>query len=238
MEFKIISLGGSLLFSEKDNFFQGKIATDYLLEFKKILKKEEKKEKRFIIVVGGGKLARFYQKELSKIKKIKEKELDWIGIFATWLNAQFLRLLFKEKTYPFIINKRPSQREIKEIRNSKFSFFFACGWEPGHSTDLVAVILAQEFNSKEIFNLTNIDYVYNKDPQKYKNAKPLKFISWKDYLSLIPQKWKPGLSLPFDPIASKLAKKFNLKVFILNGKDLKNFKKALNQEKFKGTLIG
>ena len=100
MEFKIISLGGSLLFSEKDNFFQGKIATDYLLEFKKILKKEEKKEKRFIIVVGGGKLARFYQKELSKIKKIKEKELDWIGIFATWLNAQFLRLLFKEKTYP------------------------------------------------------------------------------------------------------------------------------------------
>jgi uridylate kinase len=98
-------------------------------------------------------------------------------------------------------------------------------------------LLAKTYNSDTIINLTNIDYVYDKDPNKFKDAKPFKEISWKDYLKLIEQKWIPGLSAPFDPIASKLAQKFKFKVVILNGKKIKNLKNYLENKKFTGTII-
>jgi len=85
--------------------------------------------------------------------------------------------------------------------------------------------------------LTNVDYVYDKDPKKFKSAKPFKEISWKDYLKLIEQKWIPGMSGPFDPIASKLAQKFKFKVIILNGRKLKNLENYLTNKNFQGTII-
>jgi len=85
--------------------------------------------------------------------------------------------------------------------------------------------------------LTNVDYVYDKDPNKFKSAKPFKEISWKDYLKLIEQKWIPGMSAPFDPIASKLAQKFKFKVIILNGRKLKNLENYLENKNFTGTII-
>jgi uridylate kinase len=51
------------------------------------------------------------------------------------------------------------------------------------------------------------------------------------------ERWIPGMNLPFDPIASKLADQFNVTVKILNGKNLDNLAKALDGEAFKGTII-
>jgi len=45
------------------------------------------------------------------------------------------------------------------------------------------------------------------------------------------------MSAPFDPIASKLAKKFRFKVIIINGRKLNNFKRFLENKKFRGTII-
>ena len=50
----------------------------------------------------------------------------------------------------------------------------AAGWHPGWSTDFVATILAERLQAKTILNLSNIDYVYDKDPNKYKDAKKIK----------------------------------------------------------------
>ena len=50
-------------------------------------------------------------------------------------------------------------------------------------------------------------------------------------------KWIPGMNLPFDPIAAKLAAEIKLKVIILDGKNLKNMKNVLEKKKFIGTII-
>ena len=71
---------------------------------------------------------------------------------------------------------------------------------------------------------------------QYKNAKPIKEISWKEFRKLLSTKWKPGLNAPFDPLAAKEAEKLKLRVFIV-GKNLNNLKNLLNGEKFKGTVI-
>jgi uridylate kinase len=220
----VISLGGSLVVPNEINI-------KFLSLFKNIIEKKIKEKKKFIIIVGGGKTARNYQNAAKALTKVSNEDLDWLGIHATRINAHLLLTIFRKYAY-FRIIKNP-----KEKINFKEKILIAGGWKPGFSTDYDAVLLAKTYNSDTIINLTNVDYVYDKDPNKFKSAKPFKEISWKDYLKLIEQKWIPGMSAPFDPIASKLAQKFKFKVIILNGRKLKNLENYLANKNFKGTII-
>jgi uridylate kinase len=220
----VISLGGSLVVPNEINI-------KFLSLFKNIIEKKIKENKKFIIIVGGGKTARNYQNAAKALNKVSNEDLDWLGIHATRINAHFLLTIFRKYAH-FRIIKNP-----KEKINFKEKILVAAGWKPGFSTDYDAVLLAKTYGSDTIINLTNVDYVYDKDPNKFKSAKPFKEISWKYYLKLIEQKWIPGLSAPFDPIASKLAQKFKFKVVILNGKKIKNLKNYLENKKFTGTII-
>jgi uridylate kinase len=108
---------------------------------------------------------------------------------------------------------------------------------PGWSTDYDAVILARDHKAKVIINMSNIDYVFDKDPAKFKEAKPLKNITWDAMEELVGNKWTPGHNAPFDPIATKLAKSLKLTIAIANGKDMENIKKIIDGKEFKGTVI-
>jgi uridylate kinase len=113
----------------------------------------------------------------------------------------------------------------------------AAGYRPGNSTDYISVLLAKEFGAKKIANLSNIDFVCDKDPRKFSDAKKIKEIRWEDFQKIVGDKWDPGANVPFDPVASKHAAKAELEVAIMNGKKLNNFKKYLSGEKFIGTVI-
>ncbi|GIW66556.1 MAG: uridylate kinase [Candidatus Parcubacteria bacterium] len=219
----VISLGGSLVVPKEIDF-------DFLKKIKKLIEAEIK-DKKFIIIVGGGRTARNYQRVAKKLENITNEDLDWLGIHATRLNAHLLLTIFRKNAYYRII-KNP-----REKVNFKEKILIAAGWKPGFSTDYDAVLLAKTYETNIIINLTNIDYVYDKDPNKHKDAKPFKEISWKNYLKLIDQKWIPGMSAPFDPIASRLAKRLKFKVVIINGKKINNLRKFLENQKFDGTII-
>ncbi|NCU42545.1 MAG: UMP kinase, partial [Candidatus Moranbacteria bacterium] len=111
------------------------------------------------------------------------------------------------------------------------------GYRPGCSTDYDAVLLAKYLDITSLVNLSNIDYVYTKDPRKYKDAEKVEKISWKDFRNIVGNIWSPGLNAPFDPVASRLAEEINLEVAIMNGKDLENFKNYLDGEIYKGTKV-
>jgi uridylate kinase len=220
----VISLGGSLVVPNEINI-------KFLSLFKNIIEKKIKENNKFIIIVGGGKTARNYQNAAKALTKVSNEDLDWLGIHATRINAHLLLTIFRKYAH-FRIIKNP-----KEKINFKEKILIAAGWKPGFSTDYDAVLFAKTYGSNTIINLTNIDYVYDKDPNKFKDAKLFKEISWKEYLNLINPKWIPGMSAPFDPIASKLAQKFKFKVIILNGRKLKNLENYLANKTFKGTII-
>jgi len=222
----IISLGGSIIVPDK-------IDTRFLISFKDLVLKEIKSGKRFIIICGGGNIAREYQKSAFKINRITKEDQDWLGIHATRLNAHLLRTIFREWACPVILD-RP-QKPILKVGEKPI--LIAAGWRPGFSTDYVSVLLAKRFKTDKIINASNISFVYNKDFRKYKDAKPIKKITWQNYQKLIPKKWDPGLRVPFDPIATKEAKKLKIEVFVLDGRDLKNLKLAINGQEFKGTII-
>lgn len=221
----IISLGGSLIVP------QSGIDWQFLKKFRGLILEQIKKGNKFYLVAGGGSTARNYITAASKIVKITSEDLDWLGIHSTRLNAHLLRTIFREQAHPSII-KSPTFHVV-----SREKITVASGWRPGWSTDFVATVIAQEYDVFDIINLSNIDYAYDKDPNKFKDAKKLEKVNWKEFRKVVGDKWDPGMNAPFDPIASRKADQLGLKVVIMNGHKLDNLKNYLNGKKFIGTTI-
>jgi len=218
----ILSLGGSLVAPDK-------IDIEFIKRFKDLIL-SQLNGRRFYIYIGGGKISRLYQQALSEFGADNE-EKDWAGINVSRLNAQVVKQAFSELSYPKVVID-PSKR----VFTSK-DIIVGGAWKPGRSTDYGSVVLAENSGSLTIVNLTNIDYVYDKDPNKFPDAKAIKQISWPDFRKLLPDKWSPGLSSPFDPEASKLAQKLKIKVVVINGRKLEELENFLNNKPFIGTII-
>lgn len=221
----IISLGGSLIVPNE-------IDVHFLKEFKRAIEFYIRKGDKFLLITGGGRTSRRYSEAAKTLGNISADDLDWLGIHSTRLNGHLLRTIFRKHAHPRIITNPHKPEPASE------SVIVAAGYRPGASTDTDAVLLARKYKAAAVLNLSNIDYVYDKNPKEHKDAKPLKQISWQDFRKLVGNKWDPGLNLPFDPVASKLAEKLKLKVIVMNGKPLINLKNFLAGKKFKGTLIG
>lgn len=226
----VVSLGGSLIVPEE-------IDIKFVKSFKKVIKEQIANGFRFVIVTGGGKMARKYSQAAVEVSSIDDEEKDWLGVHATRMNAHFIKAVFKKYAHPRI-NKNPRTKEdLVQHFSANEKIMVAAGWRPGWSTDYVATILAERFGAEKLINLSNITYLYNKDPNKFNDAQKIEKISWIDFRKIVGDKWDPGMNAPFDPIASKLAQKNNLEVAIIGGNNLNNFKKYLAEEEFEGSVV-
>ncbi len=222
----VVSIGGSLIAPDE-------IDTSFLLALKRCLIGYTSARKRFILVCGGGGVSRKYLQAASKMAKISSQEADWLGIHGTRLNAYLVNTVLGRYSGTDIIADPKQKVQL----TSRKPVAVSGGWKPGWSTDYVAVILAHQVGAQRVINLTNIDYVYDKDPKQYSDAQAIKNITWKDFRAMLPKSWSPGLSSPFDPVASQQAQKHGMEVAIINGKKLAQFEHYLNGRTFRGTLI-
>jgi uridylate kinase len=227
----IISLGGSLIAPPEG------IDWRFLKRFRELIVREIRKGKRFVIVAGGGDTCRRYQKAANKVVRLTKDDRDWLGVHTTRLNAHLIKTIFRAYAHPRI-NKNPrTKADLKKHFAKGEGIMVAAGWRPGWSTDYVATILAERLSSKVVINLSNIDYVYTRDPKKYKNAVRLETVGWEEFRKIVGNKWDPGLNTPFDPMAAKRAEELGLEVVIMNGKKIKNLRAYLRAGKFRGTII-
>lgn len=223
---KILSIGGSIIIPTTG------FDIEFLKKFKALILAEVNKGVRFILVIGGGSTARIYQTGLKALIGGDSQILDLIGIETTRLNANFVRLFFGAFAYKEVINNPD-----KKINTDK-PIIIACGWKPGCSTDKDAVLLARAYGANELINVSNIEYVYTKDPNKFSDAEKVESIDWETYRrEIVGNIWEPGKNSPFDPVASRDAEKFGMTVSIVSGADLDNLKKAIRGDKFRGTVI-
>jgi uridylate kinase len=225
VNYYIISVGGSLIAPH------GGVDWKFLKQLRALIVRHVAAGNKFFLVAGGGTTCRDYQAAAAKVTKLQQEDIDWLGVHASRLNAQLLRTVLFDVAHPVII-KDPSKKIV-----TKQPVIVAGGWKPGWSTDYVAVTLAKTYGARVIINLSNIDYVYNKDPKKYKDAQKITKINWPQFRRLVGDTWTPGLSKPFDPIASKLGAELGLTVIIMNGKKIKNLEKFFQVKKFMGTII-
>jgi uridylate kinase len=224
----VISLGGSLIVPETG------IDSEFLKNLDKFVRKElaDNKAKQIFLVAGGGKTARNYIDAAEEvIGKVTRDDLDWLGIHSSRLNAHLIRTIFRDIAHPSIIENYEIIRKVSE------PVVVAAGWKPGWSTDYDAVLLCEDYGMNTVINLSNVDQVFDKDPRQFPDARPLDKISWEEFRKMVGDEWIPGMSAPFDPIASKKAEELGVKVVVANGKNFDNLDKFFRGESFVGTVI-
>ena len=222
METIVLSLGGSIIVPDK-------IDIEFLKQFKELIIKSGHKA---VVICGGGKTARDYINAARCISSLEKKADDWIGIMATRLNGELVKAIFGKFAYEKVVCDFG-----KEVKTDK-KVIIGAGWLPGCSTDLDSVLAAKVFGANVVVNLSNIDYVYDKDPRKFNDAKQIKKISWQGFRKIIGNKWKAGMNFPFDPVAAKEAARLKLKVIVMKGTDINNLKNFLEGREFQGSVIG
>ncbi|OGY47621.1 MAG: hypothetical protein A2840_01210 [Candidatus Buchananbacteria bacterium RIFCSPHIGHO2_01_FULL_47_11b] len=221
----VMSLGGSLIAPDG-------IDVAFLKQFRQLILDFTKRGNRAIIICGGGDTARNYQAAARKVNpRVSSRDLDWVGIGATKINAELLSAIFGDAAHESIMSD-----PTKKIPTNK-RVIVGAGFLPGSSSDKDAVLAAKAYQADTVINLSNITYVYDKDPSKFDDAKPQKEMSWQTFRTLVGNTWVPGAHVPFDPIAARLAAELKLKLVVMKGSNLANLKKFLSGKPFVGTRI-
>jgi uridylate kinase len=103
------------------------------------------------------------------------------------------------------------------------------GTEPAHSTDAVGAILAEFVKADLLINLTSVDGLYDKDPNKYDDAQLYENVTATKMMEFLADKEvKAGTYEFFDMTAIQMIKRSGIKTVIANGNYPKNLLKALN----------
>lgn len=223
----VISLGGSLIVPKAG------IDVQFLRRFRSFVFAHARNGWRFVIITGGGSICRHYQAVLRSVGVKDHIAHDWIGIYTTRTNAQLLRLLFGTRAAQDVMTK---PKDVHTGLFKKYAVIVAGGEKPGQTTDHVAVECAVRVGAERIVNLSNVDYIYTQDPKKYRGATKLHTLSWTAFQKLFPRRHMPGAHVPFDPVATRLARAHGLTVAFL-GPKLSNVKKFLEEKKANGTIV-
>lgn len=224
----VFNIGGSVLCPE------GTPDMGYVKKFSKFILNLKRKKHKIIVVTGGGGISRKYI-ELARTFKPSEDFLDWIGILGTRMNAMVLIASLGEYAYPKVVkNKDDLEHALSSNR-----IVVMGGTVQGQTTDAVTIAVAELFNANLIIMGTDVDGVYDKDPDKYRHAKLLKIASINDLKKITRTKKHRAKPIAvIDPIAVKLLKRAKIRTIVLNGKKIENIKKAVQGGKFIGTVVG
>ncbi len=228
----VIKFGGSLLFSEGGTINSQKI-TELCNSIKNV-----KDYNSIVVVCGGGTVARQY---IRAIRDFTENEVlcDLIGIDISRLNSRLIIAELKGLAYPQV----PTSFEELSLAIGSNKIIVMGGLQPGQSTTSVAMTVAEYIKAEKLVILTDVDGIYDKDPDRYKDAKLLEKISYKALQKLIlelstDQQASAGEYRIFDAVSLQILKRSGINVIVMSGKNLTQFDKLWNNEKeFIGTLI-
>ena len=187
------------------------------------------------IVLGGGNIYRGKSGEKDGTDRVTG---DYMGMLATVINGLAFADTLESKGImasvmtAFRIERvgRPfSQKEaLKELEGGKIVIFAGGTGNPYFTTDTAAALRAVEIKADLLLKATKVDGVYDKDPEKHKNAKFYPEISYSEVLA-------KGLQV-MDLTAITLCMENKLPLAVLNMRKKGNLKKAVLGESI-GTIV-
>jgi uridylate kinase len=181
-----------------------------------------------IIIAGGGKIARHYISH-ARSSGADESTLDELGIEVSRLNARLLIYALKTKVYPH------PPTTLTEVRHAVDSglIVVAGGLHPGQSTNGTAALIAEKVGATEFLNATDVDGIYDSDPNKNPKAKKFKRIELKDLRRLLVREDSVagGYDL-MDIVALKVIERSKIRTRVLKA-DIPTLEKAI-----KGQAMG
>lgn len=133
-----------------------------------------------VVVAGGGKFARHYISTARSFGS-DEASLDIIGIEVSRLNARLLILALGDQAYPAV--PEDLEQVSKAITTNRI--VVTGGLHPGQSTNATAALIAEKVKASKFLNATDVDGIYDSDPNKNKDAKLFSEITVKKCIDLL-----------------------------------------------------
>ncbi len=187
------------------------------------------------IVIGGGNIFRGVAASANGMDRASS---DYMGMLATCINAVALQEALEKVNVVTRVQSAISMAEIAEpyirrkairhLEKKRIVIFAAGTGNPYFTTDTAAALRAMEINADIIFKATKVDGIYNKDPEKFKDAKKIDHLKYMDVL-------KKQLKV-MDSTAISLCMDNKLPILTFNLKVSGNIRKAVLGEKI-GTLV-
>ena len=223
----VLKIGGSLLYNP-----DGDLNTELIENYLEVINRLIDKAYQILIVVGGGKLAR-------KIIKVSRKiggnftYQDLLGVEASRMHALLFISALKNHAYGAV--PRSFDEALKALSTNKI--VVSGGLQPGQSTNAVSALLAELWEADIVINLSDVEKVYDKDPDKYSDAKAFDKLTMDEFYSIIiKQEEEPGNYALFDKVGCEILKRSKKKIAFVNGRNPENILKVLNNEQV-GTIV-
>ena len=187
------------------------------------------------IVIGGGNIYRGLSAHKQGIDRVTG---DQMGMLATVINSLAIQnslekqgiytriqsaIKMDEVAEPFIL-----RRALRHLEKKRVVIFSSGTGSPYFTTDTAAALRAIEIKADVIIKGTRVNGVYDSDPEKNKNAKMYKKLTYLEVLE------KDLRVMDLTSITLCQENKLPIKVFNMNIKD--NLRKLVNGENI-GTLI-
>ncbi|MFB1005983.1 MAG: UMP kinase [Candidatus Poseidoniaceae archaeon] len=228
----VVALGGSLLRPE-----EAEQRIEWFGRLRQLAVHMEGNGRHLGLVVGGGLPAR-EGITLAQALVSETHRLDEIGIAATRLNATVIQQILLDigcDVAPIIATTTSEAAALMDVHH----IVVMGGTTPGHTTDAVAVALARDTGASHCVIATNVSHVFDKDPRHHEDAVSFTSMTIDELAEItgIDEPLAPGASAVIDPVAVGWAKACDLRLAVLDGRDLNLLEKALDGQPFDGTLI-
>jgi len=199
-----------------------------------IINIREKTKVELALVVGGGNIFRGRY----KAEQVDEATADYMGMMATIINGMALQEALERLGAPTrmmtaidvkaVAEPYIRRKALKHLARGRIVIFTAGTGNPFFTTDSGAALRAAELNCHIILKATNVDGIYDDDPNKNPKAKLLTKVTYQDAL-------EKNLEV-MDATAFALCKKQNIPIVVFNIDKLDDIDQILTGHSF-GTLV-
>ncbi len=226
----LLKLSGEALMGEGEQFSHAK-----LTKISQVMGKLTEQGIQVGIVVGAGNIFRARSANLEIVDRVTA---DNVGMLATIMNASILRDYLRGEGMK---SKILSPREVRpltsafardyalQLMKSGHVLIFAGGTgNPYFTTDSAASLRALEISADALMKGTQVDGIYDKDPNKYSDAKRYEQLTYDEVIDQ-----RLGV---MDLTAVTLCSEQGLPMFVFDISDPENLLRAVKGEQ-KGTWI-
>ena len=225
----VIKYGGSLFYRDNNT-----INVEQVKALSQLLKSLKTHQGSIVIIVGGGRPARSAI-QAAQALGASQTVCDYLGIRASQQNAAILLAGLHNLAYPLV----PSSIEeaIKIHSLSAKPILVMGGVTPGQSTDAVAALIAEALQASLLIRATDVDGIYDQDPQQYPNASKHTTLTYQQLIQLIQtQSQTAGHYSLFDLVAAQIITRSQIPTRFIDGHSMITLKQAITNQKV-GTLV-
>ena len=198
-------------------------------EYAEEIKQIQQTGTEIAIVIGGGNIFRGVS---GASKGMDRVQADYMGMLATVINGLALQSALENADVPTrlqtairieaIAEPFIKRRATRHLEKGRVVIFGSGTGNPYFTTDSAAVLRAIEINADVILKGTRVDGIYNKDPEKNKEAIKFDSLSFDEVL-------KKGLKV-MDTTAFTLSQENNLPIIVFDMNTKGNLSRIINGE--------